>query len=101
VPRNTSGLKRGGPGRPKRVPNKATADVKAAAQGYTVETVEALVAIMRDTDAPPAARVAVCKEIFDRAHGRPAQAIATKPRCHTHRTHDDVDPRSGTASNPR
>ena len=31
--RNTSGLKRGGPGRKKGIPNKATADVKAFAEG--------------------------------------------------------------------
>jgi hypothetical protein len=28
VPRNTSGLKRGGPGRPKGVPNKVTLEMK-------------------------------------------------------------------------
>jgi len=32
VPRNTSGLKRGGPGRPKGVPNKATREMKAWAR---------------------------------------------------------------------
>lgn len=29
MPRNTSGLRRGGPGRPKGVPNKATRDIQA------------------------------------------------------------------------
>jgi hypothetical protein len=34
VPRNTSGLKRGGPGRPKGKPNKATEEVKALAASF-------------------------------------------------------------------
>jgi hypothetical protein len=36
---NTSGLKRGGPGRPKGVPNKATADAKAFAEGLVDDPV--------------------------------------------------------------
>lgn len=32
MPRNTSGLKRGGPGRPKGQPNKATAEIRDAAR---------------------------------------------------------------------
>jgi len=32
--RNTSGLKRGGPGRPKGVPNKATREFKAWAESF-------------------------------------------------------------------
>ena len=37
--RNTSGLKRGGPGRPKGVPNKVTAEVKAACAGLVDDAV--------------------------------------------------------------
>ena len=36
---NTSGLRRGGPGRPKGVPNKATADAKAFAEGLVDDPV--------------------------------------------------------------
>ncbi len=34
MPRNTSGLRRGGPGRPKGLPNKATQDVREFAQRF-------------------------------------------------------------------
>ncbi len=34
MPRNTSGLKRGGPGRPKGIPNKAHKDIKEFAQKF-------------------------------------------------------------------
>jgi hypothetical protein len=39
VGRNTSGLKRGGPGRKKGVPNKATLDAKALAEGLVDDPV--------------------------------------------------------------
>ena len=74
MPRNTSGLRRGG-GRPKGVPNKATAEVKALAQQYTEDAIEALVSIMQGAKQPPAARVAAAKELLDRGHGRAPQAI--------------------------
>jgi hypothetical protein len=61
-------------GRQKGALNKATADVKAAAQQYTAEAVEALAAIMRDSDSD-AAKVAAIKEILDRGHGKSKQAI--------------------------
>lgn len=34
MPRDTSGLKRGGPGRPKGVPNKATSEIKQFCQEF-------------------------------------------------------------------
>jgi len=61
-------------GRAKGTPNKATADVKAAAQQYTAEAVEALAAIMRDSDSD-AAKVAAIKEILDRGHGKARQLV--------------------------
>lgn len=54
--------------------NKATADVKAAAQQYTSEAVEALATIMRDSDSD-AAKVAAIKEILDRGHGKARQSV--------------------------
>lgn len=61
-------------GRVKGTPNKATADVKAAAQVYTSEAVEALATIMRDSESD-AAKVAAIKEILDRGHGKARQAL--------------------------
>jgi hypothetical protein len=61
-------------GRVKGVPNKATADVKAAAQEHTAEAIAALATIMRDSESD-AAKVAAIKEILDRGHGKARQAL--------------------------
>lgn len=67
------GERRGG--RQKGTPNKATADVKEAARAYTTEAVEELARIMRESESD-AARVSAIREILDRAHGKPSQAVA-------------------------
>lgn len=72
MPGSKPGERRGG--RKKGTPNKATRDVKAAAQKYTKEAVDTLATIMR-TSQIDAARVAAADKLLDRAHGRPAQAI--------------------------
>lgn len=69
------GGKRPGAGRPKGVPNKATADVKAVAGEYSQEAIDTLREIMRDKGSPAAARVAASNAILDRAHGKPTQSI--------------------------
>lgn len=61
-------------GRVKGTPNKATADVKAAAQAYTAEAIEKLASIMRTSESD-AAKVAAIKEILDRGHGKARQAV--------------------------
>lgn len=61
-------------GRKKGVPNKATADVKAAAQKYTADALKTLARIMKDSETD-AARVAAAKELLDRGHGRSTQTI--------------------------
>jgi hypothetical protein len=71
--KSARGGKREGAGRPKGSLNRATADVKAAAQKYTDEALKTLAAIMRDADSAPA-RVAACKEILDRGHGKSHQS---------------------------
>jgi len=72
------------PSRPKRpktggrvagTPNKATAEVKRAAQAYTEQALRTLGAILSNEDMPAAARVAACREILDRGHGKPMQAV--------------------------
>lgn len=63
-------------GRQKGTPNKATRAVKELAGEYGEEAVRSLVEIMRDGEAPPAARVAASREILDRAYGKVTQPIA-------------------------
>lgn len=60
-------------GRKSGTPNKATADVKAAAQVYTGEAVDKLAYWMRSDNAK--ASVAACNALLDRAHGKPPQAL--------------------------
>lgn len=67
------GGKREGSGRKPGTPNKATADVRAAAQKYTVEAVERLAFWMKSDNAK--ASVSACNALLDRAHGKPPQAI--------------------------
>lgn len=66
------GERRGG--RHKGVPNKVTADVRAAAQKYTAEAIETLASIMRNSEADQA-RIAAAKELLDRGHGKSTQPI--------------------------
>ena len=60
-------------GRKKGTPNKATAEIKAAAQLYGDEALLKLVDLMRG-DQPDIALKAA-NSILDRAYGKPAQAI--------------------------
>lgn len=66
------GERRGG--RKKGTPNKATADLKAAARVYTAEALKTLASVMRASESD-AARVGAAKELLDRGHGKAAQPI--------------------------
>lgn len=68
------GERRGG--RKAGVPNKATASLKALALPYTSEALQVLAAIMRSPEMPPPARVAACRELLDRGHGKAAQPVS-------------------------
>jgi hypothetical protein len=62
------------------VPNRATRDIKALAQEYSSEAIIGLAGLGGLVEGvPPAqseqARVAALKELLDRGHGRPPQAI--------------------------
>lgn len=70
----TFGVGRRPTGRPKGAVNKVTAELKALAQVYTPEAVDALVAILRDGKNEQA-RIAAARELLDRAHGKPAQMV--------------------------
>jgi hypothetical protein len=51
-------------------------DVIELARSHSPAAITMLAKIMRDEEAPPAARVGAANAILDRAHGRPPQAIA-------------------------
>ena len=55
---------------------KVLGEVQTLARQYTTEAIEALVAIMRNKQAPPAAVALASNSILDRGYGRPAQTIA-------------------------
>ena len=50
-------------------------EVQALARKYKTEAIEALVQILRDKRAPPAARAVAANSILDRGYGRPAQSV--------------------------
>ncbi len=75
MPRNTSGLKRGGPGRPKGVPNKANAEIKAVAAEHGPSAIARLAHLMLHAESEQA-QVSAARELLDRAYGKPAQAVS-------------------------
>ena len=62
-------------GRAAGTPNRATADVKAAAQAFVPDAISTLAEIMRSPEQPAAARVSAANALLDRAHGKPAQSV--------------------------
>lgn len=50
-------------------------EVRALARQWTVEALEALVEIMRDTEQPGSVRVSAITYLLDRGWGRPRQAV--------------------------
>lgn len=73
-PKSNRGGARPGAGRPKGAINKATADIREAAQQYTDQALGVLVQIATAGESE-AARVAAANSILDRAHGKPRQAV--------------------------
>lgn len=69
------GGKRTGAGRPAGSVNKATADIRDAAQEYTTDALQVLVGVMNSAEQPAAARVAAANAILDRGHGKPKQSV--------------------------
>jgi hypothetical protein len=66
-------------GRTPGVPNKSAGALREAAGVYSTQAIEALVRVMRDDTAPAMARIAACKEILDRACGKPRQEVEVTP----------------------
>ncbi len=54
--------------------NKVTAEVKLAAQKYGPEAIETLARLMRTAESDQV-KIAACREILDRAYGKPAQTV--------------------------
>lgn len=62
-------------GRPKGALNKVPPEVRVLCRGHTAEIVARLLTILRKRRSADAAVVAACRELLDRAWGRPAQAL--------------------------
>lgn len=74
-PGKPKGLPKSG-GRKKGTPNKATASIRDAARAYTDEALQALVSVMRDKEAPHAARVSAANSVLDRGFGKPSTVFS-------------------------
>lgn len=79
VKNNQAKSKRGGArpgaGRPKGVPNKATASIREAAREYTEQALLTLAEVMADEEQPAAARVSAANALLDRGYGKPSQSV--------------------------
>ena len=72
-----SGRPKGQPksgGRQKGTLNKATKEIKTAAQKHGAEAVRILAKLMTSADSD-SAKISACKELLDRGYGKSAQAI--------------------------
>lgn len=67
---------KGGP-RPNsgRKPGKVTAPLREIARQHMKTAVNALLGVLKDDEAPAAARVSAANSILDRGYGKPAQPI--------------------------
>lgn len=71
---NTHGGARSGAGRRKGSISQTTAELRATASEFTQSALNALVQVMNDKEAPPAARIQAAGMILERAAGK-AQAF--------------------------
>mgnify|MGYP000988131516 CR=1 FL=1 len=67
-------------GRQKGTPNRSNAEIKALAQKYTSKVIEELAKLAgvngkEGVAESEQARIAAMKELMDRGHGKPAQAL--------------------------
>jgi Family of unknown function (DUF5681) len=67
-------FKKGQSGNPGGRP-KILADVRELARAHTASAMNALVQIVEDANAPPAARVTAANSLLDRAYGKPEAKI--------------------------
>jgi hypothetical protein len=74
---NNHGGRREGAGRPSNAQSRRS--IAAAAREYGEDALKTLAEIMRDDEAPPAARIAASTALLDRGHGKPAQFSTDDP----------------------
>ncbi len=74
--KSSHGGKRAGAGRPKGVPNKATASIRDAAREYTESALLTLADVMTDEEQPAAARVSAANALLDRGFGKPSTVLS-------------------------
>ena len=72
MPGSKPGERRGG--RQKGTPNKVTAELRGAAQQYTMQALEVLAHVAQHGESE-SARVSAACALLDRGHGRPTQAV--------------------------
>jgi hypothetical protein len=92
-------FKKGQSGNPGGRP-KIVGEVQELARQHTVEAIETLAAIMRDTKAPPAARALASNSILDRAYGRPPQTVNANVASRPVREMSDAELLAIAASEP-
>lgn len=73
-PTGAGGFQKGRSGNPGGQ-SRVAAELRALAQGFGPEAVETLVAIMRNGETPPAARVSAAEKLLDRGFGKPVQQV--------------------------
>jgi len=61
-------------GRQKGTSNKVTVELREAARAYTADALKELARLSTHAKSETA-RVAACRELLDRAHGRPPQGL--------------------------
>jgi hypothetical protein len=54
---------------------KSLTEIRSLARSRTKSALNVLIAVMRNTKSPPAARIAAANAILDRGWGKPPQAI--------------------------
>ena len=74
-PRGNNGGARPGAGRKPRGPGKVTYDLKLVAQDFSEAGLKKLVEIMNHKDTSNADKLKAIGMLWDRAHGKPVQAI--------------------------
>lgn len=69
---------------------KVVAEVRELARAHTEDALSTLASIMKNEDAPPAARVSAAAHILDRGYGKPQQSIVSTIRDVRQLTDDEL-----------